>query len=1241
MIDTVISLALLGVLVLFLLAGMLWGLKRGLKKTLFRAGWLIVTAVLLIVFTPMVTRSLLNADLSSLNLVVNGKPVSTLQNMLITLFSQDPDLGQIAAENPDAVSTLVQISTLIVNLVIFVGLFWVLKIILWPIWAILSAVLIRKRRPDGTKKPQHRLLGMAVGAILGLVVCMFTLTPFTGSAAFALQVEEQTKGLALAAQVAGGQADPDRGLLSQAMGEESASYLKKYQEGIGLKVYRYTGLEALSGWIFQSLTTQKINGVKVSLTDGALTALSVAERGLELTNLSFEDLTKEEFDELLAELRTLNQDLFSVGILEAVGNDLMPYVITKLANGELGALPDLQSPELNDALKKTLNGLKNLTFSDLKGEIDRVLDIAELLNDKDILTQCVKPDVNFQVLAEKMDQEMISSLTEALFNMKIITVAFPAFLDAGVDYAIENLGGTLPAEQPGSPSVEQMKSFLTELLTDGVQLYQSLDLDSEYYVTQPSLALAGSMLDTIRAFPGIGAERYASLVNAFEIKIKDALDQSITDQEMSGIVQELKNLVDGLSEADHFEADFAVLGEKFEDFVAFVDAAREQPPQIKLAELGSVLDGFAATDLFGGSVTNLLSAGLDYAKTALPEAFSGLAQNLDNMKSRLSEVRSWESEFDSYMGLFEVIQEVGGESFDSGTLFDEDNDLLNRFGKALDQAGSSVLLEPELPSVFSVLLDQAETSLGESALAAAMLDEIRDNLSSGQNFNWEAEFAAVKRLGSEFVNLSGELTEETALSVGAALDEVVLGNTQLLSRTSVNELICVALDELVANVPEDVDISGVTDSLKQAVRSTPDLGYERELGALFTLFDEVKNLDATSLETLNLAGLGEMLDSFDQTAGSRPSVLVSAVRPELVNTLLDTVSDKTQNEQIKDILTEISLNVDNIQSYQAEFGYLQTFVDQIGSMTDLDGSDQTALTGFGRTLDGLAASRLLAGYGAESPLDVRQSIMEMILDQVLENQADPDIKDLLRDMKGAVPSVLSYETEFSAINHFVNLVEDLQAADMDTFSLASFGAALDGYSDFEGRGRAFLICAARENVVTLAVDKIHLDVTDTDIPQEAVDEILQNTKTCAQLAEAGQLTYATLFGDLDILRQKVQTPPEIVIERDSADVTALGVYLDELQALSVVPVKSVLRISKSLLSAVAEATAGVEGVDDARVQEARQALNDEISRLDAAYDAALAQEQPAKRNFQADYASVTQKLSDLMQAINSLFPVAP
>ena len=59
-------------LVLAIIAGMIWGTIRGLKKQTFRLGWILVTAVVLFFLTPVITRGLMNVNLGFLNINISG-----------------------------------------------------------------------------------------------------------------------------------------------------------------------------------------------------------------------------------------------------------------------------------------------------------------------------------------------------------------------------------------------------------------------------------------------------------------------------------------------------------------------------------------------------------------------------------------------------------------------------------------------------------------------------------------------------------------------------------------------------------------------------------------------------------------------------------------------------------------------------------------------------------------------------------------------------------------------------------------------------------------------------------------------------------------------------------------------------------------------------------------------------------------------------------------------------------------
>ena len=99
----------LTVLAIFIIVlSILVGIKRGMKKSLFRLGWLFVTALILWFVTPPISNLLNTIDLTSLNLDIMG-PVHRLSDIGVNI-SKDVS----SAEN--------------IRLFIILLLFWLLTI---------------------------------------------------------------------------------------------------------------------------------------------------------------------------------------------------------------------------------------------------------------------------------------------------------------------------------------------------------------------------------------------------------------------------------------------------------------------------------------------------------------------------------------------------------------------------------------------------------------------------------------------------------------------------------------------------------------------------------------------------------------------------------------------------------------------------------------------------------------------------------------------------------------------------------------------------------------------------------------------------------------------------------------------------------------------------------------------------------------------------------------------------------
>lgn len=1149
--ELIIQYGLLALLALFILSGMIWGLIRGLKKTLFRGVWLIATAVLLFFLTPVITWALMDMDVSFLGVQVDGIALVSVRQLLSDMLSKVEYAGQLVADNPQLLDAMLRLALVFVNLFVYVILFFVLKILLWPLWAILSAVLIKKKDRQGMKKKRHRFAGMLVGIVVGVFVCATALMPAMGLADAADRIERQT------AQ----EASDGRGMISEWMGEEFSEYLKLYQSGASALTFRYTGIEGLNRWVFQGLTTTRIEGKTVSVTQDVYRALEVYRIILKCGEYDFGALTQEQLNELLAEVRTASDSLFEIGILNAVGDVAIPYLLDGMAND-----PDffLRLPELGegmealeDAIPRLLNELKTLKFSDLKQEASCLLDAAQIMNEKQILLPILRQEEGFEELVlERMDQELVDELTEKLLSTRTLGAAAPILLDAGISYAADYLGlEDFRAE--GQVSAEQIKSFFRTVFHAGLTAWMSIDPETSPYVKEPVFDAAGTLLDAIRNYPGFTADNYAVLMDALEGKLKTLLDESFpAEDEYSLILKEnLFNVVNRLSEVESFAADFARLGSEYEAICTLIERVGNDAEDLPFAELGRILDAVKSTQLFGDSVVPLLTDILEEGKKAMEE-YPYLADAMDAAIANLGAVTSWAEEMECFSGFRTLTVLV--ESTDlRGLITEEGSTFLHDLGAALDGFECSTLLGGQIKGIVSGFLDD-EALTGDIGMVRDALDRMKANLESGESFVWADEFSALAELLPVLLELPDELTRESAEDIGSALDRALACGGRLLDKSVLDAAMKSALDEVAEGVTE-IEISGVVESLKALVEGAERLQYEGELTALYDLFDEVQKLDTTDLSSLDFASLGECLDQFGPD-GERTSVLAGGIRGELTELMLGEVKVRISDVRVQEIVQKMIGNVPEIVSYKEELVQLKQFMDRAETLSEMDGSAaDDAFTGFGAMLDGFEHSALLA--------NVRGDMVLIVLDGVSGSQTDPDILAILDKMKANVPEIVGFEEEFAMLKRFSDQAEALASLTADS-SLAAFreqGALLDSFAS------SALLANVRADLLSMAVDRIEI-ASDHEEINAAVEEILDNTKTCAGRADAGEsgYTYSAIFEAMGSLRDMVDGIPEVVIDREHYGVAVFGAKLEELDGLIIVPHSAVVRISKSVTERINE-----------------------------------------------------------------------
>ncbi len=261
-ISPVISAAMLGTLAVFVVFGMLFGMGRGLKRSLLRLaifGGLLVVAFFL---TPVIIKSGLG-----LNISINGMTptewVDDLSNRLVDLMQDQFGnyVTPFAAYIKDYATGIV---LAVLNLVLFLALYILIKVVSWFIYAIVAHFVAPKRNREKQKNPKHVWWGLLVGAVQGVVLFVFFMLPINGVIGVVNQaaeyqaaaVEEQPQQLAAA------QSSSDDGCeISTEDDMDFVGAFKKVDSALtGYNtLMRYTGLQFLSNKAFEYQLTVRMN----------------------------------------------------------------------------------------------------------------------------------------------------------------------------------------------------------------------------------------------------------------------------------------------------------------------------------------------------------------------------------------------------------------------------------------------------------------------------------------------------------------------------------------------------------------------------------------------------------------------------------------------------------------------------------------------------------------------------------------------------------------------------------------------------------------------------------------------------------------------------------------------------------------------------------------------------------------------------------------------------------------------
>ncbi|MGN0960911.1 MAG: hypothetical protein ACI4PF_01780 [Christensenellales bacterium] len=135
----------------FVLFGIFWGLIRGFKKTLSRGLFLLVISIITLFITIPITKLILNIPVT-INTDVYGEVTSKTCTLMEFVSIEIENLlgSDFVTKYPEFASAIATLPLALINAIAYGIIFWILKIILFPINSFFTWLFFRDKKPRET-----------------------------------------------------------------------------------------------------------------------------------------------------------------------------------------------------------------------------------------------------------------------------------------------------------------------------------------------------------------------------------------------------------------------------------------------------------------------------------------------------------------------------------------------------------------------------------------------------------------------------------------------------------------------------------------------------------------------------------------------------------------------------------------------------------------------------------------------------------------------------------------------------------------------------------------------------------------------------------------------------------------------------------------------------------------------------------------------------------------------------------
>lgn len=947
-----INLIITGIVLLFLLFGFLWGFIRGLKKTSLRGAWLILTAVLCLLISPLISQLICNINISGLNIKINGTVTTNIKEA-ITLAISSALNGTNLESLPMLTSLTDKLPIIILNPFVFVILFWILKIILLPFNALLSKVLFsKKKNKKENNKPKtlgnelidkkeakapvkkYRLYGGLVGIVVGLIVCCATFVPVFGVLNIAKELNETQVTVITESEnttstldaESSNQTTKEMSLLEHLLGDK-ISYYNEIESSVGINILKYTGVQGISSMQFTTLTTTTIKNTKVSLSTDIKSALSLSNDLATISKFDSNNVTKESLNAVINSTISILNKSKQITLLQIVSQEDISQICDEVLNNPDSpiSLPYISDDFTNSLVRTAIGSLSDYDINHIIDDTIRLVNIVKSANDNDVLIPIINNEIKDENKAIKfianINDKFYDDIIDNLFDINVINNIIPM----SADYGIKELCNYLDIENTEETikDVDVIKQFAKNIVKDTKNILNEIDLDSKYVVNENAIKLVGTLLDDITKNYSTDTPKYVitpSLKTKLLEKAEDKLIDKLNESDNQDLCDTLTPIIKNLSNINNFSNEFDKLGEVFKYAKPYLDFATDKPTldkayNLELTNLGKALDILDTTTIVNNRTYTLYNYVLEnYVKDATLNNVS-----LENLATHLklsdNNTVSYEVELTKLTDLYKQAINIAKQNDVENLLESEEIKVLGKNLQTL-KVKNNLQTTDSLFDVDTLVVDLLEIASSmdiDEDMKQVIIDTRTEiiNTQDKSTIDYEVEFTHIYNAMQTLKN-SDTNTINDYLDVAGS---IVNGTNELKASTILPRPI---YNLIVKNIPNsdkysELFIKTIINTLKANIETkSQQVDAKNEINNFIKLFNQLDNLE----------NLDENDDDFEQKLVeisdvveyiNTNSILLTNLKTETISQLFSIVKDNVTNNDLKTALDTAKEDATNSQ----------------------------------------------------------------------------------------------------------------------------------------------------------------------------------------------------------------------------------------------------------------------------------------------------------------------------------------